>query len=211
MTDPQAPPRPSRQKAPTTGTDEKRERILQVAEQLFATQGYAGTTMADIVAALGVTKPYVYYYFHSKQDVYETLSWRPAVACLSAMDFDAADPRPAHEKVAVGLERLIRATIAHYPSAFFAYREPLAYRPEFVKAQKELAERFYGQMCALLAQGKRDGTLVFNDARITAQAACSLPGFLYMWYRPDGRLPPDELAHELTLLAYRVVGLQPAP
>jgi hypothetical protein len=35
--------------------------------------------------------------------------------------------------------------------------------------------------------GRRDGKFDFNETRITALAACGLPGFLYAWYRPDGR------------------------
>ena len=38
-------------------TDAKRERILRVAERLFHENGYADTTMEQIVGELGVTKP----------------------------------------------------------------------------------------------------------------------------------------------------------
>jgi len=201
-------PRTHRQKAVTPGTDEKRERILKVAERLFAAQGYANTTMGQIVRELGVSKPFVYYYFHNKQEIFETLSWRPAVACFTTMDFAPDDLRPAHVKVTEGLERLIRATITHYPAAFFAYREPQVYRPEYLTAQKKLANHFYERLCSLLEQGRRDGRFDFTETRITAQAACSLPGFLYNWYRPDGRLAPDAMVRELSKLAWRVIGLR---
>ena len=197
-----------RQKASTAGTDEKRERILAAAEALFDRQGYAATTMEQIVGALGVTKPFVYYYFKNKQEIFETLSWRPTEACFSAMDFAADDARPAHLKVMAGLERLIRTTIAHYPAAFFPYREPQVYRPEYIAAQKKLANSFYDKLCALLEQGRADGMLDFDETRIAAQAACSIPGFLYNWYRPDGRLSADEMTRELTQLAGRVIGLR---
>lgn len=197
-----------RQKAATAGTDEKRERILQAAQALFDRQGYANTTMEQIVQALGVTKPYVYYYFRNKQEIFETLSWRPTVACFTAMDFEPDDARPAHEKVAEGMERLIRATIEHHPASCFPYREPQVYRPEYLAAQKKLANHFYDQLCALLEQGRRDGMFDFTETRITAMAACSLPGFLYNWYRPDGRLPPQDMVRELSRLAWRVIGLR---
>ena len=200
-----------RQKAVTAGTDEKRERILKAAEALFDQLGYANTTMEHIVRQLGVSKPYVYYYFRNKQEIFETLSWRPAVACFTAMDFAPDDTRPAHEKVCAGIERLIRATLEHHPAAFFYYREPQVYRPEYITAQKKMANHFYEQLCNQLEAGRRAGMFDFRETRITAQAACSLPGFLYNWYRPDGRLSPDEVVHELSLLAYRVLGLQSAP
>lgn len=202
---------PRRQKTMTPGTDEKRERILKVAEHLFATRGYAHTTMEQIVRELGVTKPFVYYYFHNKQEIFETLSWRPAVACFTAMDFAPDDVRPAHVKVTEGLERLIRATITYHPASFFAYREPQVYRPDYLEAQKKLAHHFYDRLCPLLEQGRQDGMFDFSETRITALAACSLPGFLYAWYRPEGRLGPDDMVRELSQLAWRVVGLRETP
>jgi len=197
-----------RQKSATAGTDEKRERILKVAERLFASQGYANTTMEQIVRELGVTKPFVYYYFHNKQEIFETLSWRPTVECFTVLDFPANDGRPAADKLADGLQRLIRATVMYHPAAFFAYREPHVFRPEYRAAQKKIANHFYDRMCALLEQARRDGSLDFNETKITALAACSLPGFLYSWYRPDGRLSAEEMVQELSQLAWRVIGLR---
>jgi AcrR family transcriptional regulator len=197
-----------RQRAATQSTDAQRERILQAAAELFARQGYANTTMAQIVRALGVTKPFVYYYFRDKQEIFETLSWRPTVDCFTSLDFADADGRSAVEKVKEGIERLIRATVAHHPCAFFPYREPQVYRPEYVEAQKKLAHHFYDRLFPLLEEARSDGDLDFEDTRITAFAALSVPGFLYSWYRPDGRLSPDEVIAELTKLAWRVLGLR---
>ena len=174
-----------RQKASTASTDEKRERILKAAEVLFDQQGYANTTMEQIVSALGVTKPYVYYYFHNKQEIFETLSWRPTVACFTAMDFPE-----------------------HHPAAFFPYREPQVYRPEYIAMQKKLANHFYERLCTLMEEGRKDGMFDFKETRLTALAACSLPGFLYHWYRPDGRLSPAEVVRELSQLSWRVLGLR---
>jgi AcrR family transcriptional regulator len=157
---------------------------------------------------LGVTKPYVYYYFHNKQEIFETLCWRPSVACFTAMDFPEDDRRPAHTKVAEGMERLIRSTIEHHPAAFFPYREPQVFRPEYLAMQKKLANHFYERLCALMEEARADGMLDFKETRLTAQAACSLPGFLYHWYRPDGRLSPAEVVRELSQLAWRVLGLR---
>ncbi|MET0541973.1 MAG: TetR/AcrR family transcriptional regulator [Variovorax sp.] len=195
-----------RQRAATAATDVQRERILQVATRLFAEQGYADTTMAQIVRALGVTKPFVYYYFRDKQEIFETLSWTPTVECLTSMDFAPDDARPAREKVVEGIERLIKATVAHHPAAFFPYRDPQAYRPEYRAAQSRLAHHFYDRLCPLLEAARRDGDFDFDDTRITALAVCSLPGFLYTWYRPDGRLPPEQVVAALGKLAWRMLG-----
>lgn len=199
---------PSRPCKGEARSDEKRERILRVAETLFSRQGYAHTTMAQIVEKLGVSKPFVYYYFHNKLDIFETLSWRPTVDCFSALDFEEDADLPAHRRVSKGLERLIRATIDHYPSAFFPYREPQVYRPEYRAAQKKMARHFYARLCALMDQGRQEGMLEFEETKITALAACSLPGFLFYWYRPKGRLNSQAMVAELTKLSCRVIGLR---
>lgn len=205
------PPQRPRQRVATPGTDLKREHILEVAERLFFEQGYARTSIEQIVRELGVTKPFVYYYFHDKQQIFETLAWRPTVACFTAMDFADDDLRPAHIKVQEGVAKLIGATVAHYPAAFLAYKDPQSFRPEYLAAEKKLAGHFYDRLCALLEEAKRDGKLQFTETKLTALAACSLPGFMYTWYRPDGRLPPEAITRELTQMALRVMGLRAAP
>ena len=47
-----------------------RERLLDVATELFARKGYAASTTREIVAAAEVTKPVLYYYFKSKEGIY---------------------------------------------------------------------------------------------------------------------------------------------
>jgi len=47
-----------------------RQRLLEAAIELFARKGYAATSVQEIVAACGVTKPVLYYYFGSKEGLF---------------------------------------------------------------------------------------------------------------------------------------------
>lgn len=47
-----------------------RERIFQVAGDLFAERGFAGTSVGDIATAAGVNRQRLYAYFGSKRDLY---------------------------------------------------------------------------------------------------------------------------------------------
>ena len=53
--------------------DERRLVVLREAGRLFARSGYAGTTLDDVAAAAGVTKPMVYRHFESKKALYLAL------------------------------------------------------------------------------------------------------------------------------------------
>ena len=53
-----------------------RERILDVALELFVEHGYDGTSLRQIAERLGITKAALYYYFASKDDILMALHMR---------------------------------------------------------------------------------------------------------------------------------------
>jgi AcrR family transcriptional regulator len=66
----QAPSAAPADPAPSFGS--RREALLRAATQLFAENGYAGVSLEDVGAAIGVTGPTVYGYFTSKSDLLVT-------------------------------------------------------------------------------------------------------------------------------------------
>jgi AcrR family transcriptional regulator len=63
---------------------ERVDRILSEATRLFSENGYAGTRMSDVAAAIGVTKPIVYRYFESKQALFEALVQKVLTSQINA-------------------------------------------------------------------------------------------------------------------------------
>ncbi len=53
-----------------------RERILDIALDLFVDQGYDGTSLREIAERLGVTKAALYYHFEAKEDILMALHMR---------------------------------------------------------------------------------------------------------------------------------------
>lgn len=49
---------------------ERKEQVLDVALQVFATKGFHDTSMNDVAEAAGVTKPVVYQHFESKRALF---------------------------------------------------------------------------------------------------------------------------------------------
>jgi AcrR family transcriptional regulator len=60
---------------PSTHVD-TRQRILDVALDLFIEKGFDGTSLREIAERLGVTKAALYYYFESKDDILLALHMR---------------------------------------------------------------------------------------------------------------------------------------
>src|SRR5215471_21045791 len=60
-------------RTPGSVADDTRQRILEVAVDLFIERGYAGTSVRDISERLGMTKGSLYYHFASKDDLLAAL------------------------------------------------------------------------------------------------------------------------------------------
>jgi AcrR family transcriptional regulator len=62
--------------APAAAPTDTRQRILDVALDLFTEQGFDGTSLRQIAEQLGVTKAALYYHFESKDDILMALHMR---------------------------------------------------------------------------------------------------------------------------------------
>src|SRR5439155_21512033 len=50
-----------------------RRTVLEAAAKLFAQRGFGGTNLQDIADSLGISRPALYYYFKSKDDILASL------------------------------------------------------------------------------------------------------------------------------------------
>lgn len=53
--------------------EESKIKLLKSAEELFATKGFKGTTVSEIVANAGFTQAAFYLYFKSKEEIFEQI------------------------------------------------------------------------------------------------------------------------------------------
>ena len=63
-----------------------KERILEMALELFAQSGYLGTSMSDIAKQLGITKGALYKHYISKQEILDSIVER-----MNEMDYERAE------------------------------------------------------------------------------------------------------------------------
>ena len=66
-----------------TGT-QRRAQLLDVGRQLFAERGYDGTSVEEIAARAGVSKPVVYEHFGGKEGLYAVVVDREVASLLAA-------------------------------------------------------------------------------------------------------------------------------
>ncbi len=77
--------------------DEKAAELLAIAQRLFLTRGYAGTTMAAIAAEAGVASNVVHWYFASKDELFARAMEGLQVAILGFLERELAAAPPGEE------------------------------------------------------------------------------------------------------------------
>lgn len=157
--------------SPRGSSADVRRSLEDAAADLFARNGYAGTTVDDIVAAAGVSKPALYRHFASKKDLHLALLERHrdelAAAALAAMfeqPGSGADPGPERARAAIGgpadaeLDRSIHAMIdawfayvEHHPFVGLMFRDTTG-DPDVVALHRELQARQRNADVALLRE-----------------------------------------------------------
>lgn len=85
-----------------------KEKILQIAEQLFAEKGYDGTSVDVIAKKTGVNKALIYYHFKNKEDILNLLNERVMDELIKQVEYSmSAHERGEEKKKREGLSEIL--------------------------------------------------------------------------------------------------------
>jgi AcrR family transcriptional regulator len=135
--------RPQDAKRADTRQPDTKQRILDIAGELFARQGYTGTSIADIARELGTTTAALYYHFPSKSAILGGLLAVPLTAYTRLLDsLDHLDSGGA--KAADLLGAIVDITADSRDMAVIFDRDPAALAlidQQLPRSSRELTEQ----------------------------------------------------------------------
>ncbi len=86
--------------------EQRREEILEQCSSLFASQGYAALSMRGIARSLGVSTGTLYYYFASKEAIFEAMFRRLATRNVQAVLAELPEDATSQDRI-VNLGRFL--------------------------------------------------------------------------------------------------------
>jgi AcrR family transcriptional regulator len=184
----------------------KRERVLTAARDLFYARGYTSTTLDDVAAALGVTKPFIYTYFRGKAELLAALCTPTIALSLDAIANAAAGPGTPTERLRRAMVDFTKVVLSRQANIAIFFREEKNLAPEALAEITALRKRFDHSLSALLAEGVAAGAFTVPDVSLAALALGGMVSWAYTWHRPEGRLALDALCERFADLALRLVG-----
>lgn len=135
-----------------------RQRILNTAARLFVERGYAGTSVRDIAAELGIANPSLYYHFKSKSEVLVELLKEPLEYVQAAVSEAEQLSGDARARRIIG--GLLEALEVHSGVAVTALRDA----GSLPNAQRQLAHAMRPHIAELLAASTAEDN---RDLRVT--------------------------------------------
>lgn len=183
---------------PTVPTRSRKAQIDHTATALFRARGYAATSMRELATALGLEAGSLYSHIKSKEEILHRVCFGLAEAFFAGFDDATADATmPVATQLRLAIEAHVRVlTQDSAASAVFLHEwrhlsEPA--RIEFLA----LRDRYEAGFRSLIAQGMAAGELHAPDAAFAALTLLASLNWLPNWYRSEGKLSPDEIAHRL--------------
>ena len=184
----------------------REDQVRAAALRLFREKGYHATSMRDIASEVGINKGSLYSYIRSKEDLLIPVFEQAMAVLLAQIEQITADSslRPT--------ERLARAIHAHV----IAVADNLDVLTVYLSEWRQLAaeslttvrlhrERYAALFLQILEDGVASGEFRSMDTRIVMLGMIGMCNYLFRWYRPDGRLVPDQVADELIEMVMRGV------
>jgi AcrR family transcriptional regulator len=171
----------------------KRDAVIRAAAREFNRKGYHNTSLDDIAARLEVTKPTVYYYVTSK----EQLLFECFVAGVEQIRAAFREVRD----LAVPARERLNAVLRHYGEAVasefgwcMVRAEDQDLSPGMSRHIKTLKSEVDHGIRRLIREGVQDGSIQPCDPKMAAFALAGALNWIAHWYREDRSLTGAQIA-----------------
>lgn len=193
----------------------REQQMLDAAVATFARRGYRAASMDEIAVAAGVSKPLVYLYLNSKDDLFTACIRREAAALTVAVRAGVEPGAPADRQLWSGLLGFFEHTAAHPDGWTVLYSQARTVGEPFADEVAAMRAEIVEFVTELIAAAARDADC---DAELAARevgalahalvgAAESLAGWGAAYERRPDEPRPSGKETAATLMNFAWAGL----
>ena len=184
----------------------RRAEIIRAAGEVFLEKGYQATSLKDIAEQLGLDRATLYYYFSSKQELFQTATSSAVERNAHAAEGLAESGLAPTEKVSELFRRLLDSyTNLDYPYMFVFLDEDVtriakgAEGRRWARSVRALSDRFQDAVTRIFEQGIEAGEFESEvPPEVLTQAVIGMLDGTRRWFRPGGARSADEVARYFT-------------
>ena len=196
---------------PTTREQErenKRDAVLRTAARLFSEKGFHGTSLELVADELHITRPTVYYYVKSKDEIlFECVKIALEMIERAAQEVTERGGSAVDQLMAV-LHKYAEIIMMEFGMCLVRVGEdPLP--PESRRKLRKLQSSIDQKIRRLIAQGIEEKAFGPVDPKLAAFAVAGALNSIARWYRPAGELKPHQIAGQFVGMMMNSLVAQP--
>jgi len=180
-----------------------REDILEAAARIFRRKGYHAASMQDIAHAVHLQKASLYHHVASKQEILVALLDQALDLLIDQMQAVLAMQASPEEKLRQAVAGYVKVLAEHRDLAAVLLLEFRFLDPDVRERHVKRRDAYERLWRTLIEEGQAAGVFHAEDPSLAAKALLGMINWLVMWYRPSGRLTPEEIGDYFARVALR--------
>ncbi len=192
---------------------QREQQMLDAAVRTFGRRGYRAASMEEIAELAGASKPLVYLYLHSKEELFSACIRREAAALTAAVRAGAGAPGPGvpvERRLWEGLTAFFTHTADHPDGWAVLHRQARTHGEPFAAEVAALREEIVTYVTSLIGAAARevhrDPGLADGDVAGLAHALVGAAESLADWANATPGVGAREAAATLMRLAWSGLG-----
>lgn len=178
---------------------ERRRDVVKAAASVFKSLGVATTSINDVGRAANIDRATIYYYFSSKDELFEAVVMDALVENVEMAERLAAKSDSVDKRLGELIRGLMQSYEEYYPHLYVFLQDGGSAKPDSDIAG--LTRRFNKATIAIIEQGIADG--IFRDdlsPRVVAYGILGMVNWTHRWYDRSGSLSAEQVAGEFVAL-----------
>ena len=175
--------------------ENRREQILDAAQDLFHRQGYANTSLDDIARAVGIKREGLYYYFPNRTEILITIIKPLGLQLRDRVREILESSETPEEKIRLTVENHLMRFENRFAESKITLRDDYFSENELVLAEMgPIWDEYEHLWVGIIKEGQQLG--VFDkalDPRLAHLGILGLCNWVARWYVPSKSIPVPDL------------------
>jgi AcrR family transcriptional regulator len=172
------------------------EAIYSAAARLFATQGYASTTLEQIAREVGVHKSTIFHYVTIKDELLAIILDRGLRDYVESLEEIAGRPEDGGIRFRAAVRNHLRFVFQHGTELQIFLRERQHLNSKKGRAYLRMKERYEELFTGIADDGMRDGTIAPGDPSLLCLFVLGSANSVVEWFSDGGRLSAAEITDQ---------------
>lgn len=185
---------------------QKRMLLLETAARMFNDSGFERTALTDIAKAFDITKPSLYYYIKSKEDILFSISKIALVDMKRALDATGAGHACGRDQLVAFLTEYLRLMRTEFGKCLVTSNK-MALSEKSRNILREDRKVIDLAVREIISAGVDDGSLTTSSPRFSTFAIFGAINWMCYWRQDGGEFSDEEIVEKFLELFLK--GLEP--